>query len=52
MHTRGTIAKRRECVTYKFGDVVREVKRVNKRERRDKNLRVTRPMGMQWGRIR
>ena len=52
MHTRGTVAKRQECVTYKFGDVVKGVKRVNERERRDMNLRVTRPRGMQWGRIR
>ena len=46
------MAKRRECVTYKFGDVVKGVKRVNERERWDKNLRVTSFMMVHWGRKR
>ena len=32
--------------------MIERVKRVNERERRDKNLRVTRFMGVQWGRNR
>ena len=52
MQTQWTLAKRRESVTYKFGDRVERVNRVNKRESRNRNLRVTRFMVMHWGRKR